>query len=33
MKEKAKGNLYNAADTLGDAYTYVAMERAALRVL
>jgi IS1 family transposase len=27
MKEKAKGNLYKAADTLGDAYTYVAMER------
>ena len=27
MKERAKANLYNAADTLGDAYTYVAMER------
>src|ERR1039458_4462176 len=27
MKEKAKGNLYKAADALGDAYTYVAMER------
>ena len=27
MKEKAKGNLYKAADTLGDAYTYVALER------
>jgi transposase-like protein/IS1 family transposase len=27
MKEKAKGNLYKAADTFGDAYTYVAMER------
>jgi transposase-like protein/IS1 family transposase len=27
MKEKAKGKLYEAADTLGDAYTYVAMER------
>jgi IS1 family transposase/transposase-like protein len=27
MKEKAKGNLYKHVDTLGDAYTYVAMER------
>src|SRR5271157_4234174 len=27
MKEKAKGNLYKNADALGDAYTYVAMER------
>jgi IS1 family transposase len=27
MKERAKANQYNAADTLGDAYTYVAMER------
>ncbi len=27
MKEKAKGNLYNHVDTLGDAYTYVAIER------
>lgn len=27
MKERAKANLYNAADTLEDAYTYVAMER------
>ncbi len=27
MKERAKANLYNAPDTLGDAYTYVAMER------
>jgi IS1 family transposase len=27
MKERAKANLTNAADTLGDAYTYVAMER------
>ena len=27
MKERAKANLYHAADTLGDAYTYVAMER------
>jgi transposase-like protein/IS1 family transposase len=27
MKEKAKGNLYKNVDTLGDAYTYVAMER------
>jgi IS1 family transposase len=27
MKERAKANLLNAADTLGDAYTYVAMER------
>jgi IS1 family transposase/transposase-like protein len=27
MKERARANLYNAADTLGDAYTYVAMER------
>ncbi len=27
MKEKAKGNRFNSADTLGDAYTYVAMER------
>lgn len=27
MKEKAKGNLYKNEDTLGDAYTYVALER------
>ncbi len=27
MKERAKANRPNAADTLGDAYTYVAMER------
>ena len=27
MKEKAKGNLYKNVDTLGDAYTYVAIER------
>ena len=27
MKEKAKGNLYKAAGALGDAYTYVALER------
>jgi transposase-like protein/IS1 family transposase len=27
MKERAKANRCNAADTLGDAYTYVAMER------
>ena len=27
MKEKAKGNLYKHVDTLGDAYTYVAIER------
>jgi transposase-like protein/IS1 family transposase len=27
MKEKAKGNLYKSTDTLGDAYTYVAIER------
>jgi transposase-like protein/IS1 family transposase len=27
MKERAKANLYNAPDTVGDAYTYVAMER------
>ncbi len=26
MKEKAKENVYKAEDTLGDAYTYVAME-------
>ncbi len=27
MKEKAKGSLYANVDTLGDAYTYVAIER------
>jgi transposase-like protein/IS1 family transposase len=27
MKEKAKGSLYKNVDTLGDAYTYVAIER------
>jgi len=27
MKEKAKGNLYKNVDALGDAYTYVAIER------
>ena len=27
MKEKAKGNLCKDVDTLGDAYTYVAIER------
>ena len=27
MKEKAKRNLYKNVDTLGDAYTYVAIER------
>lgn len=27
MKEKAKGNLHKNEDTLGDAYTYVALER------
>lgn len=27
MKEKAKGNVYKNVETLGDAYTYVAMER------
>ena len=27
MKEKAKGNLYKNVDSLGDAYTYVAIER------
>src|SRR5579863_6038289 len=27
MKEKAKGLIYKNVDTLGDAYTYVAMER------
>jgi hypothetical protein len=27
MKEKAKGNLYKNVDVLGDAYTYVAIER------
>jgi transposase-like protein/IS1 family transposase len=27
MKERAKANLLNAPDTIGDAYTYVAMER------
>jgi IS1 family transposase len=27
MKERAKANLYNAPETLGDAYTYVAMVR------
>ncbi len=27
MKERAKAKLLNAPDTLGDAYTYVAMER------
>jgi hypothetical protein len=25
MKENAKGNLYKNVDTLGDAYTYVAI--------
>jgi len=27
MKEKAKGTIYSNVDTLGDAYTYVAIER------
>jgi transposase-like protein/IS1 family transposase len=33
MKEKAKGNLYKNVDTLGDAYTYVAMERSSKLIL
>jgi transposase-like protein/IS1 family transposase len=33
MKERAKANLLNAADTLGDAYTYVAMERSSKLIL
>jgi IS1 family transposase len=33
MKEKAKGNLYKNVAALGDAYTYVAMERTSKLIL
>jgi IS1 family transposase/transposase-like protein len=33
MKEKAKGNLHKDEDSLGDAYTYVALERTSKLIL